>query len=80
MKRPKVIFFGVNETLPGLKPLKMSVGKALGGRPELVPLWFTTLLQHSLLATVAGRYRAFGDIGAARLRVLPSAVSGSTKV
>lgn len=38
MARPKVLFFDVNETLLDLKPLKQSVGEALGGRPELVPL------------------------------------------
>ena len=70
MKRPKVIFFDVNETLLDLKPLKESVGKALGGRQELVPLWFTTLLQYSLVTTVADRYRDFGDIGAACLRMV----------
>lgn len=68
--RPKVIFFDVNETLLDLKPLKESVEKALGGRPELVPLWFTTLLQYSLVTTVADRYRDFGDIGVACLRMV----------
>ena len=33
MVRPKVLFFDVNETLLDLKPLKESVGKALGGSP-----------------------------------------------
>ena len=55
MARPKVILFDVNETLLDLTPVKESVGKALDGRPELAPLWFTTLLQYSLVATVAGR-------------------------
>jgi len=53
MARPEVIFFDVNETLLDLTPLKESVGETLGGRPELAPLWFTTLLQYSLVATVA---------------------------
>ena len=67
MARPKVILFDVNETLLDLTPLKESVGKALGGRPELAPLWFTTLLQYSLVATVADHYLDFGEIGAACL-------------
>ena len=70
MTRPKVIFFDVNETLLDLTPLKQSVGEALGGRPELAPLWFTTLLQYSLVATVADRYRNFDEIGAACLRMV----------
>lgn len=65
-----MIFFDVNETLLDLAPLRASVGDALGGRPELAPLWFTTLLQYSLVATVADRYRNFGEIGAACLRML----------
>ena len=65
MTRPKVIFFDVNETLLDLTPVKKSVGEALGGRPELAPLWFTTLLQYSLVATVADRYLDFGEVGAA---------------
>jgi len=70
MKRPLVIFFDVNETLLDLKPVKKSVGKALGGHPELVPLWFTTLLQYSLVTTVADRYSDFGEIAVACLRMV----------
>ena len=70
MARPKVILFDVNETLLDLTPVKESVGKALGGRPELAPLWFTTLLHYSLVATVADRYLDFGEIGAACLRMV----------
>jgi 2-haloacid dehalogenase len=70
MARPETIFFDVNETLLDLTPLKESVGKALGGRPELAPLWFTTLLQHALVATVADRYHNFDEIGAACLRMV----------
>ena len=70
MTRPKVVLFDVNETLLDLAPLKQSVGEALGGRSELVPLWFTTLLQHSLVTTVAGRYHDFGEIAVACLRMV----------
>ena len=70
MARPKVILFDVNETLLDLQPVKASVGTALGGRPELAPLWFTTLLQYSLVATVADQYLDFGEVGAACLRMV----------
>ena len=70
MPRPKVILFDVNETLLDLQPVKASVGTALGGRPELAPLWFTTLLQYSLVATVTDQYLDFGEIGAACLRMV----------
>ncbi|RDV12660.1 haloacid dehalogenase type II [Pontibacter diazotrophicus] len=67
---PKVIFFDVNETLLDLTPLKESVTRVLGGRKELVPLWFTTMLQFSLVATVGDQYRDFGEIGAATLQMV----------
>lgn len=68
--RPKVIFFDVNETLLDLAPLKESVTQALGGKKELVTLWFTTLLQYSLVATVGEQYRDFSEIGAATMRMV----------
>ena len=66
-KRPKVLFFDVNETLLDLNSMKKSIGAALGDRPELMPLWFTTMLQYSLVTTVANQYQDFGTIGAAAL-------------
>jgi 2-haloacid dehalogenase len=69
-KSPKFIFFDVNETLLDLAPLKESVTNVLNGRKELVPLWFTTLLQYSLVATVGDQYRDFGEIGAATLQMV----------
>ena len=68
--RPKVLFFDVNETLLDLSAMRESVGKALGGRPDLLPLWFATMLQHALVETVAGRYHDFGVIGAAVLMMI----------
>ncbi len=68
--RPKILFFDVNETLLDLTTMKAGVGEALGGRKELLPLWFTTMLHHSLVTTVAGQYADFGSIGAATLRMV----------
>ena len=67
---PAAIFFDVNETLLDLQPVKDSVAAALGGRKDLVPLWFTTLLQYSLVMTVGDRYAGFGTIAAAALRMV----------
>ncbi len=69
-ERPKVLFFDVNETLLDLGPLKKSVAAALGGKEDLVTLWFTTMLQYSLVVTTGNRYEDFGDIGAATLRMV----------
>lgn len=71
-RRPGILFFDVNETLLDLTAMKKSVGKALGGRGELLPLWFTTMLQYSLVATVGRHYEDFAVIGAAALRMVAS--------
>ncbi|MFB3430271.1 MAG: haloacid dehalogenase type II [Phycisphaerales bacterium] len=68
--RPKVIFFDVNETLLDLESMRASVGEALGGRQELLPLWFSTMLHYSLVDSATGRYHGFGDIGVAALMMV----------
>lgn len=70
LKRPEVLFFDVNETLLDLTAMKKSVADALGGRNDLLPLWFTTMLQYSLVTTVGRKYEAFGVIGAAALQMV----------
>lgn len=69
-QRPKVLFFDVNETLLDLNAMKKSIGNALGGRPDLVSLWFTTMLQYSLVTTVGNQYHDFGKIGGAALKMV----------
>jgi 2-haloacid dehalogenase len=70
MKRPTMLFFDVNETLLDLKAMRTNVAQVLGGRSDLLPLWFTTMLQYSLVATVGDHYNDFGEIGAAALMML----------
>src|SRR5260370_30266073 len=67
MKRPKFLFFDANETLLALSAMKTSVAQALDGGADLLPLWFTTMLQYSLVATVGDNYDDFGEIGAAAM-------------
>ncbi|WP_281846895.1 haloacid dehalogenase type II [Olleya namhaensis] len=69
-QRPKVLFFDVNETLLDLTAMKDSVGQVLGGRKDLLSLWFTTMLQYSLVSTVGNQYNDFGIIGAAALQMV----------
>ncbi|MBU2976703.1 haloacid dehalogenase type II [Alteromonas sp. C1M14] len=64
---PKVIFFDVNETLLDLTAMKESVGEALNGRRDLLPLWFSTMLHHSLVDSTTQRFHTFGEIGVAAL-------------
>lgn len=68
--RPKLLLFDVNETLLDLAPLTKSVTTALGGREDLVGLWFTTMLHYSLVETVGGTYREFGEIGSAAMTMV----------
>ena len=68
--RPKVLFFDVNETLLDLTTMKKQVGEALGGREDLLSLWFTTMLQYSLVTTASGQYEHFGYVGAAALQMV----------
>ena len=56
LNKPKVIIFDVNETLLDLDSMRESVGKALGGKEELLPLWFSTMLHHSLVDTTPVSY------------------------
>lgn len=65
--KPKVLIFDVNETLLDLDSMRGSIGEALGGREDLLPLWFSTMLHHSLVSTVSGEYHDFGKIGVAAL-------------
>ncbi len=68
--KPKVLFFDVNETLLDLTQMKKQVGQALDGREDLLKLWFTTMLQYSLVTTVSNQYEHFGNIGAAALQMV----------
>jgi len=68
--KPKVLFFDVNETLLDLTVMKKQVGDALGGNQELLSLWFTTMLQYSLVVSASGQYKPFGHIGAAALQMV----------
>jgi 2-haloacid dehalogenase len=49
--------------------MKESIGKLLGGGPEAARLWFTMMLQYSLVTTTADHYADFADIGAACLQM-----------
>lgn len=67
--RPAVLLFDVNETLLNLQPLEESIDSVLleNGASRL---WFTTMLQYSLVMTVSDQYKALGEIGAATLQMM----------
>lgn len=70
LPKPKVIFFDVNETLLDLEHMNSSVSKALGGRDDLLPLWFSKMLHHSLVDTTTQRFHTFGQIGVSALMMV----------
>ena len=67
--RPLVLFFDVNETLLDLEPLRRGIDEVLLEKGSS-KLWFTTLLQYSLVLTVSGKYEPFIDIGVAILTMM----------
>lgn len=68
--RPQTVVFDVNQTLLDLSPLEEEIAGAFGGRTDLVSLWFTTLLQYSLVESITDNYRDFGAIGADVLEMI----------
>lgn len=68
--RPTTLIFDVNETLLDLQQLKSSVGAALGGYDDLLPLWFTTTLHYSLVDSLTDNYRDFADVGVGALMMI----------
>ncbi len=73
MFNPKLIIFDLNETLLDLGGMQESVGKALGGREDLLSLWFSTMLHYSLVETVSGSFRGFVEIGTGALLMVAQA-------
>lgn len=66
---PKVLIFDVNETLLDMAPIKQAIDDLLL-EPDSSALWFSTLLHHSLVMSVADRYADFMDIGVAALQMV----------
>ena len=69
LPRPQILFFDVNETLLDLEPVKEAVNGVLLDESG-ASLWFSTLLQYSLVMTVNERYDEFSTVGAAVLQML----------
>lgn len=67
MRTPKVMYFDVNETLLDMASVKTTIAKKLAGDESLVPIWFSTLLHHSLVDCASGQFHPFSEIGAAAL-------------
>jgi 2-haloacid dehalogenase len=70
MRRPEVLFFDSNESMLDLSGMKPQVTEAFDGREDLMALWFSTMLYHSLVDTVTANYHDFGTIGAACMQMV----------
>jgi 2-haloacid dehalogenase len=68
--RPEVLFFDSNESMLDLSGMKPQVTEAFDGREDLMALWFSTMLYHSLVDTVTSNYHDFGTIGAACMQMV----------
>lgn len=64
---PSTLIFDINETLLDMQAVKSAIADALDGNEALVPLWFSTLLHHSLVDMARGEFNDFSEIGAAAL-------------
>lgn len=65
----RVLLFDVNETLLDLSPLHSSIDQFLN-MPNASKLWFTRLLQYSLVMTVSQQFAPFTEIAASTLKML----------
>ena len=71
--RPKLLIFDVNETMLDLGKLQRAVNQEFKSETAF-KLWFSLLLQYSLVDTVTGNYHNFGQIGDAALDMLAQAL------
>ncbi len=68
LKKPKVLFFDINETILDMSPLKAEINKLLGN--DLFDFWFTKLLHESLVMTITGTYESFSKLAINSLKQL----------
>lgn len=72
-KKPKVLFFDINETILNLASLKTEMNSLFG--QNVFDLWFTKLLHESLVLTVTEMFESFSWIAANALKQV-SAITG----
>lgn len=68
MKKPQLLIFDINETLLDLGKLKSAIQAAFNTKYAFT-IWFSTLLQYSMVESICERYHGFGEIGKATLRM-----------
>jgi 2-haloacid dehalogenase len=77
----KLLIFDVNETLLDLSKIKTAINTTLNSETAFT-IWFSTLLQYSLVETITGTYHPFDEIGKATLQMtarnLGTQITGDT--
>lgn len=56
-KKPKVLFFDINETILDLNLLRTEINNLFG--QDIFDLWFAKLLHKSLMFTITGNFESF---------------------
>jgi len=69
---PRIIVFDVNETLLNVRHMEPLFEEVFGAK-EILREWFSLLLLHSEVATLAGPYFDFGTLARAALQMTASA-------
>lgn len=73
LKKAKVLFFDINETILDLDLLKKEINDIFS--QDVFDLWFTKLLQESLVLTITGTFESFNQIAVNALKQI-SAIKG----
>lgn len=66
--RPTVLLFDVNETLLDMSAMQKAVNETFNNELAF-KLWFSQLIQYSLVETVTGQYHDFSKVGQAAMRM-----------
>ncbi len=68
-QRPLVVAFDLVESIAGLAPVEKRLVDA-GLSAEILPLWFTRIMQDGFALTICGEYRPFAEVAAETLAPL----------
>jgi 2-haloacid dehalogenase len=68
MKKPQLLIFDINETLLDLHKVKSAINEVLQNKYAF-SIWFTTLLQYSMVESICNSYHGFGEIGKSTLKM-----------
>lgn len=71
--RPALLLFDVNETLLDMSAMQKAVNETFENELAF-KLWFSQLLQYSLVENVTGKYHSFSEVGQAVMRMTVEAL------